>query len=571
MKNNKGFQKNQKTSKAASKSMRTNNKGRARFTQNKSARSKDAEDNAQAMLGKRGVSGNHGTNDVSWYAGNDVLLRDSASLPYSWPTGNTLNLGDESLFIEDQESSIPGVMQINYVPTYGTSTAIMDPMNVAATSMFEYLAHAVSRNSMPYDAPDIMQFAICMDSISYLMTWCTRLYGAINFYNQQNRYLPESIFKLMHVDFNDFKRNMANFRYNFNRIVQLVNESLRLPADMPIFKRHAFLCANIYAEGSDANSQLYWYNPEGWYNMGQEDVDGVTMPVVKWHSFKTAFTQPMTSENIIDLLEGLIVPLLNNQDIQVMCGDIEKAYGSDKMIKFTSLPEMLILEPVVNTEVLEQMKNTKVYDFNSGCSIVVKPDFDVHQSYDGSHLIQSIHFEGKGSSEYLPAFAEFWSRPKLITTVGEASPAITMINTRNISMPKITTNGNDISFDMLVGSEFFTSFTWIYNKTNGEPRIVDGHGFCVINPSSANYMVPAMQYLNQVANFKYHPEIAVAYYITESYASSNWPTGVYVAPSNWDVDNYAVVDYETLKKIHYAAIQNEFIVPDSFIQPYKNY
>lgn len=87
------------------------------------------------------------TNDPSWYAADATLMRDAASIPFSWSVGTTLDIGVDENYV------VPGICAIDTVPSFGYSTDTTSPLNIAARSMYSFIRHANS-GSANYDAPD---------------------------------------------------------------------------------------------------------------------------------------------------------------------------------------------------------------------------------------------------------------------------------------------------------------------------------------------------------------------------------------------------------------------------------
>lgn len=207
---------------------------------------------------KRSKSGNKPdkTNDPSWYGTSPELIRDSASIPFSWPVGTSFNV-DDGYTID----SVPGIMALSVQSGIGGCYTENDAVNVASSAIYTYVRHANSGHSN-YDAPDLMMYLLAMSSIYSFITWCQRNLAALNTFDQRNRYIPKGILKANSVDYESLRDNQANFRFWLNTFITKVS-SLVVPNVMPIFQRLAFLYANIYIDGPTIKDQLYMYVPHG--------------------------------------------------------------------------------------------------------------------------------------------------------------------------------------------------------------------------------------------------------------------------------------------------------------------
>lgn len=205
-----------------------------------------------------------GSNDPAWYAASNELLRDSASIPYSWPVGTPIDFHNPlNLTAENRKWAVPGIQSIQLVPSVGLSDSPSSPINVAANATYAFVRHANAGHSN-YDAPDLMLYIMAMSQVYSYICYLQRAYGVATLYAQTNRYLPDALLTAMGCNPGAIRSGLSDFRYGINVLINKA-ASFAVPAEMTVFNRQAFLYSNIYTEGTSIKDQLYMYNPNGFW------------------------------------------------------------------------------------------------------------------------------------------------------------------------------------------------------------------------------------------------------------------------------------------------------------------
>lgn len=286
-------------------------------------------------------------NDWRWYAFNEQLLKDSASFAYSWPVGAKLSTGVPTI----DAKSVPGIMAFKTVPSFGQSVDGTSAINTAARNIYSYVRHANAGHTN-YDAPDLMLYLMAMDSIDSFISYMKRIYGVLNLYTYENRYYPDALLMAMGVDPADFRKHIADFRAFINMFIVRVG-SMCVPNTMSYNARHMWMYDNIYVDSDTAKAQTYFYTPDGFY-FYQLDSTGKGM---------LKFTTLVADDDLltVDELEGyglgMINPILTSEDMNIMSGDILKAFSDGGVIKRSGVTETYQCFPVYNEEVMSQFEN----------------------------------------------------------------------------------------------------------------------------------------------------------------------------------------------------------------------
>lgn len=298
-------------------------------------------------------------NDWRWYAQNEQLLKDSSSFPYSWPLGNKLNLGVNAP--EVNKGSLPGVMAIWTAPTFGWSDNPNSPVNVAARNIYSFVRHANSGHAN-YDAPDLMLYMCAMDSIYSYLSFLKRVYGVISTYSYTNRYYPKAVITAMTVDYDDIQRNLADFRGFINSFAVKVG-SMCIPASMSYMAKHMWMYSGLYYDSDQDKAQTYLFVPNNLYRYAL-DTDGAGM--LESFSFAEYYTTQGTNnhdpsyinfEGLRKMADDMLNPILRSEDMNIMSGDILKAFGAANIYMVEGIGETYTVLPSYEPEVLDQIQN----------------------------------------------------------------------------------------------------------------------------------------------------------------------------------------------------------------------
>lgn len=495
-----------------------------------------------------------GMNDSKWYATDPALLRDAASIPYSWATGTkvSLNIPVLETLPNKGQFTIPGICVINTAPSAGNSMDSTSAINVAANSVYTWI-RSYNSGSKNYDAPDLMIYLLAMSQFYAFINWCQRLYGALSLCSSYNRYLPEALVRSMGVDYDDMVDNVSQFRYWINMFINKV-ASLAVPNTMPFFNQQAFLYKDIYVEGQSVKDQLYMYNPAGfWKYKLNTDASGMLEYV--------GFPGNKKFKDIVEFGKSMLAPIIGDEDFNIMSGDIVKAYGSN-IIKLASLPEVYPLVPVYNLTVLEQMKNAVCVGWGTPG---IGDTFNVVQSVDHDYLIHDPSIAQPTGN----TFTDTMNRLSLgvlagdrmtITAAVEATPEITIENTR-LMVACTDYNKGDVSqyasIRLHPGNVIPMNYGIYYYKVEASGVLslavqVGGYG-SYLNVDSTDAALDATRTWNLEQCFKFHPQHYVLVFRNGSTAPAVNIANGYLTT---DVDNYAVLTNTDLIKMHDTALLN---------------
>ena len=476
---------------------------------------KDRKDKVGAECDE--VISNSKPNDWRWYAQNESLLRDSASYPYSWPLGNAIDLG----ITNGQSLALPGLMTLEIVPTIGWSATENSPINVASRNVYSWVRHKNSGHAN-YDNTDLMLYLIAMDSAYSMWAFLRRIYGVARDYSPTNRYYPRAIIEAMHVSFEDVMNNLAQLRYFINSY-RLKVTSMCIPSSMPYMARHMWMYSGLYVDGVSDKAQTYMYTPYGFFNF-QLDSSGAGMLKLKQLTSYATGTSAIqqgklsvcTVEDLFKMANDILNPIIADEDMNIMSGDILKAYGNNGVVTLPDVPENYAVIPTFDSEVLAQIQNSNALGYPyTGTTLaddkLICPNTDVWQQMDlpqspwlratpntqwlytspfaSIKRWQLMDATGASASQNLETMWQYLQDPYCVKRMvtfghGDITPADTMTATRLTNIATRDTNVPEGSgtfgttFAMpsfpleTVGSEYvcvYGVWTWLYQSVQNQP------------------------------------------------------------------------------------------------------
>lgn len=485
------------------------------------------------------------SNDVSWYSASTQLLADAASIPFSWATGSPIDMNIPGI---EAPTTIPGIMTMDLWPSYGVMQDATSPINMAATKMYSFIRHANS-GSKNYDAPDLMLYIMSMSELYSAINWAMRAYGVCSLYATKNRYFPKALLQAMGISYEGLIDNLASFRYGINLIISKA-ASLVVPGDMPIFRRRAFAFQNLYIESSNVKDQVYFFNPKAFFKFNFDVDGGFLEPEILPES-------QLSWKDILNILNNMLDRLLLNEDINIMSGDILKAYG-DNVIKVSYMPETYSVVPVYDVTVLEQFKNATVFDYQNLILDNIRQDA-IKRNLVCNNYWHPVSDRSSGVTE---ANQRTFEQPvykgyRVLSTNGTGTPAEVMENTR--LMVALNKTGIEeepgtqkMKFKLISGTDIACGLQiWTYDFTGQGQAILSHTNYMyAYAPDSAVSKMNGIHSLCDIKQFYYAPAAHIVF-LEESYQ---------YRMLCYDWNNFAIIDNNLLYKLHETALMSLFNV-----------
>ena len=334
-----------------------------------------------------------GHNDPSWYCVDEAIGKDVASIPYNVFAGSpvinrTPPAGGVSLVA--QLPTIPGVAVIKYLPVPGLSISGSSAINVASRAIYSWVRHANSGHAN-YEHADLMIYILAMDQIYTLLLELRRIYDIAMTYSAVNRYVGDGLLQALGCMPATVRSNLAQIRYYYNLMVAKI-QALCIPNVLDYFKRHALLASTVLGDSDSVRGQFYLYQCSDVFKFEPyENQTGGSLKCggrgITWGNITTA----------INTINHMIDNLVSNEDINIMSGDILKAYGEENLYRLTKLPEDETIEIIYDEGMLNAIENLTIIN-----NANLQGHLEIAQT--NGALIYGPKFVGETLSEGLQSF-----------------------------------------------------------------------------------------------------------------------------------------------------------------------
>lgn len=518
-----------------------------------------------------------GSNDAGWYQADSQLMKDAAQLSFPVAAGRELRVAGRGTGAEGT-LRMPGVMSFGVLPTYGEMTDWNSPFNVAIRKTYSWIRHANSGHAN-YDAADLGQYFISYDSACIYYAWMVRCYGLARTLIVQNAYTPSDLVKGCGMSYDSLVSNLAQFRAYINTYAVRL-QALKVPSDLHFIERHMWLFTHVYADAPLAKCSFFMFNPISvWEHVINETDDEM---LLSSSLFKAMYNingmGSLTYEKVVSVGNSLLNNILNNEDFNIMSGDIIKAYG-DKIFGLNLISEDYQVTPVYDPEVLLQIRNATVPFFEYRDLL---PWFAVDN--DSRARIIEVKKEGQnvGTTKIilnLPTWAVRMPSSDSEGTLkqGKISTVLDRVITMPIQSPtpaevcvatRFTTQWNFEQGTYDVGSNVGTvTCDMLYPKVFGTEVILTAH---VLLAPNGDYQIPGADndadptkeamWAARFEKFDWVPSryVSTVTYLKDPSKKAMNISGVTVKEISGDWDNTTVVARETLDNIHRAAVLGMF-------------
>lgn len=533
-------------------------------------------------------------NDIKWYRDNEQLLNDVCRLPYNIPVGLPFDR-DGGLFYPRRTSwSVPGIVAMDVVPTYGRCSNPSDPVNVAFNGMFTFIrAHTSSK--FDWDANTLGINMLATDSMYWTVKWYTRLYATLPLFHASNKYLCRDLIEAQGIDYDDFLAHAADFRSQLNMRIERIN-ALKIPSEIYVFSRHEWLFENYYIEGPATKDQIYMYRPAAYYI---HELDSNGLPILTCHRYLAGGSGVggrLTASDLIRKLDAMLDPVFNDQYFNLISGYIEQAYEG-KVMRLAPLPDQMVVPLIYSEEVLLQFKNAKTHlvKHASSGSGYADGSFDLIQgtysatdprlclkSTVSANALMAYRSYNDGTAYYIDSssstgdqynfFAianEQNKRVMLTSPHAEVTSEENMINTRLIPIiqwsgdytvdPSVTLTALEYGTEWPIQIEIFTRYYDSVTDSYGLSDVKSNYAMhWNVNATNAYNLITLL--LPMYSKYKYLPELNLTVRLG---STSTDPTNVGPSEMNFfELDNYALIPYESIAMIHQSAELAMLRVPE---------
>lgn len=520
-------------------------------------------------------------NDFGWYNTLPELTNAAANFPFARPLGVNLTYTSVDAAGQDilsglTKEAIPGIMIIHWNPTIGVCLNGVSPANIISREIYSFVRHANS-GAANYDAPDMMIYLLAMDTIYSMYQNAARVYGLINMYTKQNRYMPKELIKGLGFDFDSVIGNAAQFLWYINQICYKIS-SFAVPNFMSYYLRHMWMNEGVYLDKDNSKAQMYAFKQDGGYQFDPR-ISSATFASLKYFEINpidmTGAYDLFTPQSWYEQMCELINPILASEDMGIMSGDILKAFGSNNLFTVNPVPDTMVVVPTYKPEVLSQIQNLTISGLfdteNKGkLDSTTYYNCDIVQTIDGKsaegYLVHNPPLKTLDSvlgDSDLPVALGIPTIAKLVTSDEEVpSTEFVMVATRltetipNTFALKDGSGGLRFGFEegRTCGSELVSHVEIITLTAKGTESLQIGtYGLLF---GDGDIRARAASFLERLSKFDWNPTLPICH-TTGSGADQTFYFDGYFQ----DTNNYCIMTCDDLNRLHEAALMSEFYVP----------
>lgn len=314
-------------------------------------------------------------NDVAWYVFDEQILKDLCNLAFSNMLGLPVRLGNVP-----KASIISQLMTINYVPTIGYSDGPTSGYNLAIRNLYTVVRHKNSGHTN-YEAPDLGIYLFATTEVAANIIECERALALANSYMIKNRNMPKRLLATLGIDADDLSANAASYRGRLNILTARL-ASLCIPKDYKYFQRRIWMASKTFKDHESTKAIAFIFKSQG---MWQFDAHGLsTGGSLKFNRWATTVQKLSVRLNTI---ETCLNAITEDEDMNIMSGDILKAFGSAALQQFAFTPEAEQLFPQFVEEMLPQIHNLVTIPSLFGSQTHVMTDFISNVALDVSYVM----------------------------------------------------------------------------------------------------------------------------------------------------------------------------------------
>lgn len=287
------------------------------------------------------------------YGANAQRLAASANIPFSTVAGMRQDL---SWSATKGSELLPSIMVLDVTPIPGFSDSNGSPLNIASRTLFAQM-RKYNTSTNVYDAVDVMQYVLAMDSAYTLYSHLCRIYGILHNVNWANRFIPKALVESLGFDYTDLTVNAPLLNAVINKFGDRL-QALPVADAFSFLKYHFSLFNEVYKDAEDDKAQLYVMNPKCFYFYVEGASGSEAGKLVPKKLRKSNLL--ITVADIDDFCTQLLEKLTTSGSIADIAGDMLKLLQNYKMFALPVLSQDYSISPVYSEAFLEMLHNSRV-------------------------------------------------------------------------------------------------------------------------------------------------------------------------------------------------------------------
>ena len=477
-------------------------------------------------------------NDPMWYAPSEEIGKAMASIPFNRFPGMPVDLvGGDAVYRDLSGKSIPGTLALDYSISVGSNLTATSAINIAARQLYTFVRHANSGHSN-YESSDLIMFLLAMDEVYTAWLEAKRIYEVAGSFSYSNRNIPDTILYALRANGNDIRKNYASFRGRLNLLAKQIS-SMAVPNIYTAMARHAVLASLVLTDSTDKKSQFYVATRAYGHKF---DATASTGGKLTAYSIK----HNRTADEIVAEIQEMLDKILPDEDMNIISGDILKAFGTDNLYVLREIPEEAACTPVFDEGILMQFKNALTCQAGT-------VNLDIEQK---NNLVTSNVYKVTASS----IAGQLAAGPKIFVAKGENADWKEVLESTRFMTGTVRDSNEVDMYLQAFGTEMCLRFRISYmDYSSVAPRVNEFmfrsyEGDYFISGDEGQGELTYQEHVAQYSKFKYAPIVYLYSYSNEA------PNAVINDFKGFlgEIDNFTVIDGPTRAKLHDVAVMGEF-------------
>lgn len=295
-------------------------------------------------------------NNPNYYFLDAELAKQATSISFSTFLGVRDDYSGEGT---TAWNTTPTVMVIHTMPTAGP----MDPLyagssgiNMAGRKLYTRLS-SINAKTTNYAPQDLVTLMLSLGSVLEMISFIRRAFGLAFTTSYRNRVVPKEILRMMGIDADDFFKNIAAYRLEFNTLINMITK-IPFPTNVAYFEKCATLHDHVWADSTDmAIAQLYVLAPQYLWKFNETYSDqGTGLNTLELNTDGNHIKQMSA---YLSIFSDMIEQLLTSSTLNFIYADILNLAGKENipLYQVSFLPENYMVVPEYNAEALLQIHN----------------------------------------------------------------------------------------------------------------------------------------------------------------------------------------------------------------------
>lgn len=549
----------------------------------------------------KGASGDG--NDIHWHYIDEGMFNGATGLTFNQATGLPLitapGSGSAISHWTSHETPSPGIFMSYFIPSLGQAVDGRSPVNVAATRLFQYLRRDKSGKEI-YQPGDIAIHLGAMDSAYMLYEYAVKIYGMAQNVDLVNWYTPRSLVEAHGMNFDSVNSRLADFKFWIDYYATRL-AGLFVPEGIRLFDRHAYMVRGLFTDSSTAKAQYYAFVPTHLWKFVEGTAENpagslemlqiVHTPEFDEHS-SLITANLLTVEQLMELGEALIAPLLDSETVRNINADLMTAFKGNNCYSVGRISPDYMVRPTFDEQYLMQLENAFYYGYDNTADGKYLQHVEINNSYVYSSFTLSPNVTFPTITEGGKTAWNAIQRVRIPLNFhkSEVSKEDVMYASRfaGFGFDKASSGNPDGKGPHTLkthGSEIFTNYAILYFKNNPEnspygERILSGFvgetyemanlGTTLkIDSSAALSLGSARSTVNTLmlkdtllSMFDWHPKVFTVVYTLKGAGVGYTGNELTVHAPKFDLDNWAFVEENQLEMLNLVSLMGLLICRD---------